>query len=280
MKRDKSFDVFVKDSENKGIISNLVNRVSKSIGRLKKAPEIDSPENIADFREFLEKEIFPLQREYLKNTSRSEYQQVIQEFLYPQEKQFDLELNQDLRDRLAWIDRVKQSPALEISQTDLDREEAERKKSPLDGFLCTVQDTPGQKKAQSGARDKPGSASTKEETELINAFTVVYQDTKEKRLIKQKMLELEGLNNIYEEEIQEELAEIEEAREYLSKLKFNMEKEFEIRGKIMMDIEHVDLLLDAVENDDTGNVELSVKDEEELLLYRWQGPAGVTEEMR
>lgn len=268
MKRDKSFDVFVKDSENKGIISNLVNRVSKSIGRLKKAPEIDSPENIADFREFLEKEIFPLQREYLKNTSSSEYQQVIQEFLYPQEKQFDLELNQDLRDRLAWIDRVKQSPALEISQTDLDHEEAKRKNNPLDGFLCTVQDTPGQKNTGKAKKDKQSTSGSKEETELINAFTVVYQDTKEKRLIKQKMLELEGLNEIYEEEIQEELGEIEEAREYLSKLKFNMEKEFEIRGKIMMDIEHVDLLLDAVENDDTGNVELSVKDEEELLLYR------------
>ena len=162
MKRDKSFDVFVKDSENKGIISNLVNRVSKSIGRLKKAPEIDSPENIADFREFLEKEIFPLQREYLKNTSSSEYQQVIQEFLYPQEKQFDLELNQDLRDRLAWIDRVKESPALEISQTDLDQEEAKRKKNPLDGFLCTVQDPPNQgntkkkkKVEQEGPRKRP-----------------------------------------------------------------------------------------------------------------------------
>ena len=263
MKREKSFDMFVKDSENKGLISNLVMKVSKSIGRLKKAPEIDSPENIADFREFLEKEIFPLQREYLKNTSASEYQQVIQEFLYPQEKQFDLELNQDLRDRLAWIERVKNSPALEISQTELDQEEEARKKGALDNFLCTVQDPPKKKESQN--QKESGS---KEETELINAFTIVHQDTREKRLIKQKMLELEGLNAIYEEEIQEELGEIEEAREYLSKLKFNMEKEFEIRGKIMMDIEHVDLLLDAVENDDSGNVELNVHDEEELLLYR------------
>ena len=263
MKREKSFDMFVKDSENKGLISNLVMKVSKSIGRLKKAPEIDSPENIADFREFLEKEIFPLQREYLKNTSSSEYQQVIQEFLYPQEKQFDLELNQDLRDRLAWIERVKNSPALEISQTELDQEAEEKKKGALDNFLCTVQDPP-QKKETKNQKD----SGSKEETELINAFTIVHQDTREKRLIKQKMLELEGLNAIYEEEIQEELGEIEEAREYLSKLKFNMEKEFEIRGKIMMDIEHVDLLLDAVENDDSGNVELNVQDEEELLLYR------------
>jgi hypothetical protein len=265
MKRDKSFDMFVKDSENKGLISNLVMKVSKSIGRLKKAPEIDSPENIADFREFLEKEIFPLQREYLKNTSTSEYQQVIQEFLYPQEKQFDLELNQDLRDRLEWINRIKQSPALEISQTELDQEEEQRKKGALDNFLCTVQD-PAIKKKQN--KQNLGSSSTKEETELINAFTIVHQDTREKRLIKQKMLELEGLNKIYEDEIQEELAEIEDAREYLSKLKFNMEKEFEIRGKIMMDIEHVDLLLDAVENDDSGHVELSMNDEEELILYR------------
>lgn len=268
MKRDKSFDMFVKDSENKGLISNLVMKVSKSIGRLKKAPEIDSPENIADFREFLEKEIFPLQREYLKNTSSSEYQQVIQEFLYPQEKQFDLELNQDLRDRLAWIERIKNSPALEISQTELDQEEEARKKGALDGFLCTVRDAPDQANNQN-QNGKGQNSGSKEETELINAFTVVHQDTREKRLIKQKMLELEGLNAIYEGEIQEELGEIEEAREYLSKLKFNMEKEFEIRGKIMMDIEHVDLLLDAVENDDSGNVELNVHDEEELLLYRY-----------
>jgi hypothetical protein len=267
MKRDKSFDIFVKDSENKGLLTNLVMKVSKSIGRLKKAPEIDSPENIADFREFLEKEIFPLQREYLKNTSTSEYQQVIQEFLYPQEKQFDLELNQDLRDRLEWINRVKQSPALEISQTELDQEEEQRKKGALDNFLCTVRD-PAVKKNGTNSSKNGGSTSTKEETELINAFTIVHQDTREKRLIKQKMLELEGLNKIYEDEIQEELAEIEDAREYLSKLKFNMEKEFEIRGKIMMDIEHVDLLLDAVENDDSGQVELSVNDEEELILYR------------
>jgi hypothetical protein len=270
MKRDKSFDMYVKDSENKGLISNLVMKVSKSIGRLKKAPEIDSPENIKDFREFLEKEIFPLQREYLKNTSPTEYQQVIQEFLYPQEKQFDLELNQDLRERLAWIEYIKKSPALEISQTELDEDEQAKKKGALDNFLCTVQDPP-QKKTKSSKSNvnQSGTNGNKEETELINAFTVVHQDTREKRIIKQKMLELENLNKIYEEEIQEELTEIEEAREYLGKLKFNMEKEFEIRGKIMMDIEHVDLLLDAVENDDTGNVELTVNDEEELLLYRW-----------
>lgn len=267
MKRDKSFDMYVKDSENKGLISNLVMKVSKSIGRLKKAPEIDSPENIKDFREFLEKEIFPLQREYLKNTSPSEYQQVIQEFLFPQEKQFDLELNQDLRDRLAWIEYIKKSPALEISQGELDDDEA-KKKNPLDNFLCTVQDPPKQSASNKSKVNQSSTSNTKEETELINAFTVVHQDTREKRLIKQKMLELENLNKIYEDEIQEELAEIEEAREYLSKLKFNMEKEFEIRGKIMMDIEHVDLLLDAVENDDTGQVDLTVHDEEELLLYR------------
>ena len=108
-----------------------------------------------------------------------------------------------------------------------------------------------------------------EEADLVNAFTVVSLDTKEKNMIRQKYLEYENLNKIYEKEIEKEFEEIKQVRETLGTLKFNKEKEFEIRGKIKMEIEHVDLLLNAVDNDDTGKVELEAEKEKTLIEYRY-----------
>ena len=117
--------------------------------------------------------------------------------------------------------------------------------------------------------DEPSSNLDKEESDLVYAFTKISEDSKEKGLMKQKYFEYEEINKIYEKEIEEELKDIELIREDLGNLKFEMEKEFEIRGKIKMDIEHIGLILNVVDNDDTGKVDLDGDKEKELIEFRY-----------
>lgn len=270
--REKSFDIFVKEKGNPGILKNLVMRVSKSIGNLGGPREINDDSNLKDFKLFVQNEIFPLQDEYLKHISGEEYAATLTDIFYEQEQNFETDLNQDLKTKLGWVETVKRSPALALPTDN----SSNNKKGMLDQFLCNYEAGAAlRQKELNGKQDifqNSGTGSGVQpnqiENELVSAFTMMYMDSIDKRMVKQKYLEFQSLNEIYEKEIEFELKEIEDVREALKKQQFDLQKQYEIKGKLKMEMEHADLLLDAIENDDTGLVEITEHEEKQLFQYK------------
>ena len=268
--REKSFDVFVKEKSNPGMLKNLVMRVSKSIGKLGGPREIDDEDNLKDFKKFIEEEIFPLQEEYLHHISGEDYANTVTGIFYQQEQSFEADLNLDLREKLGWVETVKRSPALALPTSNTER------KGLLDQFLCNYEAGAAlrsrdiQHKQDIFQNSGSGQTVNGAENELVAAFTRMYMDSIDKRMVKQKYLQFEALNGIYEKEIEFELKEIQDVREALKSQQFNLQKQFEIKGKLKMEMEHSNLLLDAIENDDTGLIEITELEERQLTEYRHQ----------